>query len=73
MPGEAGTSGTFDAVGSSVRAALTPELLKPEYRDHPRPYAGHCYVASEAYFHLMGGSAAGYKSVRFGHEDSPHW
>ncbi len=36
-----------------IQQNLTPDLLrgKPE-KDHP--YAGHCYVASEALYHLFG-------------------
>ena len=57
----------------SIRAALTPELLKPEYRNASRPYAGHCYVASEAYYHLMGGRDVGLRPQVIRHEGSTHW
>ena len=36
---------------------LTPDLLKPPFRESPRaignPTYGHCYVATEALFHLL--------------------
>ena len=44
-----------------VRAA---DLLEPEYRDDPNAYAGHCYRASEAFYHLMGASKSGFKPRR---------
>jgi hypothetical protein len=40
------------------------KLLKPEYRDSLRPYAGHCYAASEAYYHLLGGATSGLMPCR---------
>lgn len=36
-----------------VRECLTDELRKPKYRGHPNKYWGHCYVATEALFHLI--------------------
>ena len=35
-----------------VIAALSDELRRPQYQGDPNPYRGHCYVASEAYYHL---------------------
>jgi hypothetical protein len=63
----------IDELGERIRAALTPDLLKDEYRDNPRPYAGHCYVASEVYYHLRGGKEAGLKAVGLEHEGAQHW
>ncbi len=34
---------------------------------------GHCYVASEAVFALLGGKAAGLKPASVAHEGSTHW
>jgi len=31
---------------------LTEDLLKPEFKNGTSPLEGHCYVASETYFHL---------------------
>jgi hypothetical protein len=62
----------MNTVEQAIRASLTPELLKPEYRGSDRPYAGHCYVASEAYWHLRGRSH-GYIPHRIKHEGSTHW
>jgi hypothetical protein len=59
----------------AIRAALTPELVRPKYRGHPEnPMFGHCYVASEALYHLLGGPASGLQSYR-GKDDTGdvHW
>lgn len=62
-----------DELACAIRAALTADLVKAEFRDNPRPMAGHCYVASEAYFHLAGGKQAGWKAVGLEHEGAQHW
>ena len=61
----------------TVRSVLTPNLLKPVFKKKvesgAHPMTGHCYVASEAMFHMLGGKDAGLKpnSVRMG--DCIHW
>ena len=52
--------------------SLTPDLLKPQFRG-THPLAGHCYVASETYYHLKGGKAAGLHAVNMKHEGVSHW
>jgi len=39
----------------AIVASLTPDLLKPLYREQNKtnPMFGHCYVASEAFYHLI--------------------
>jgi hypothetical protein len=63
------------ALIDAVRSVLSPDLLKPQYRDHPdNPMYGHCYVASEALFHLLGGRASNWRPYR-GRDESGvmHW
>lgn len=60
----------------AIRDSLTPELLRGPYKkqwtpSRPRSW-GHCYVASEAYYHLMGGKASGLKPCWVKHEGSTH-
>ena len=55
-----------------IRAALTPELVRPGFEGSHR-MSGHCYVASEAYFHLAGGKVAGLVARRIKHEGVTHW
>lgn len=48
----------------SIQAHLTPDLLKPQYRGSEIPYYGHCYVASEALYHALGGEDSGWVPAR---------
>lgn len=57
----------------SVRSCLSEDLRKKEYRNHPNPVAGHCYVASEALYHRLGGKSAGWTPQSIQHEGGPHW
>jgi hypothetical protein len=34
---------------------------------------GHCYVACEAIYHLLGGKEGGLRPMFIYHEGSPHW
>lgn len=37
-----------------LQSLLTEDLLKPKYRNsNKNKYWGHCYVASESYYHLL--------------------
>ncbi len=36
-----------------IRKHLSDDLRKEKYRGNPNPAAGHCYVASEAAYHLL--------------------
>jgi hypothetical protein len=56
-----------------VRSVLTPELLPPEWQNHPHPMGGYCYVASEALYYLLGGSEAGLTVKRAPCEGGEHW
>lgn len=62
-------------LSEQVRSVLTDDLLKPAYRALPgrKPTTGHCYAASEALYHLLGGKDAGWTPVRIRHDGGPHW
>ncbi len=47
---------------------LSDDLLKPGYKP-----GAHCYVASEALYHLLGGKEAGFKPMNVKHEGVQHW
>lgn len=49
------------------------DLRKKPWRGSKNPVAGHCYIASEALFHLMGGSASGWKPMFVRVQGMPHW
>lgn len=49
------TIASIDSAIEAIRKQLTPDLLKPEYRENsPHPMFGHCYVATETLWHLTG-------------------
>ncbi len=57
----------------SVRSNLSDDLRRPPWKGSDRPTAGHCYVASEALFHMLGGRGAGITVHHIKHEGSSHW
>ena len=56
-----------------IQSALTPDLLRPEWRGRAHPHAGHCYAASEALYHALGGREAGYRPCVARCEGGAHW
>jgi hypothetical protein len=54
-----------------VVSQLTDDLRRAPYKGDPNPLTGHCYVASEALFHLLGSDD--WKPCNISHEGSPHW
>lgn len=59
-----------------VRSKLTPDLLRDKkYAEMDRGiYCGHCAVASEALFYLLGGKETGYHLYRAKDEQGiSHW
>lgn len=60
------------ALVEAVQEALSPELLRPGYGG-AHPFAGHCYVASEALYHLLGGRDAGWTPEQVHHQGVSHW
>lgn len=73
----------IDEIVAAVQASLSDDVLKPERRREKarreaagevfHPHAWHCYRASEALSHLLGGKAAGYKTMNMRHEGDSHW
>ena len=51
---------------------LTEDLLKKEYLNYPNKnnFTGHCYVASECYYHIANENL---KIYHIKHENSTHW
>jgi hypothetical protein len=63
-----------------IQAVLEPSLLRPQYRKqveaNPEHHCtfGHCYAASEALWHLLGGMGSDWRPVVGQHpEYGPHW
>lgn len=65
----------YDQTVDEVRDFLSQrdDLRKPKYRGNPNPYAGHCYVATEALYYLLGGEEEGWHPMFIKHEEEPHW
>lgn len=49
---------------------LSDDLRRTPWKGHPNPLAGHCYVASEALYHLLGDD---WKPEHVNHEGASHW
>ena len=64
-------TGSLPGLTSAIQNALSDDLRNPEYRGDPNPLTGHCYVASEAAYHLLGGREAGWKPKFF--SQGRHW
>lgn len=60
-------------LATSVIENLKNEDRQSKYRGRENPLAGHCYVASEVLYHLLGGKLSGWKpcSIRVG--NVVHW
>jgi 8-oxo-dGTP pyrophosphatase MutT (NUDIX family) len=56
-----------------VRRHLSDDLRRAPYKGNPNPMAGHCYVASEALYHMLGGKQSPWVPQYVHHEGSPHW
>lgn len=56
-----------------VQENLSDDLLKKSFKSHSCNTGGHCYVASEALYHLLGGKDAGYTPMNINHEGVSHW
>lgn len=77
---EAATTTDLDGLRSAIRAALTPDLLSPAQRARvgpgDPPSKGHCAVATEAAYHLLGGKGSGWVPVVLPRRvlgDTTHW
>jgi len=59
-----------------IQKALSPDLLSKAYENESanHPVAGHCYIAAEALFHVLGGKRAGLIAyVARDPEGGTHW
>jgi len=66
---------TMTQVKNAIRKCLSPDLLSAEWRAQVDPaankVAGHCTVASEAFFYFVGGRKAGYSPAVCTYYKSP--
>jgi len=62
------------ALKTALQRNLSPDLLSTKWKKlSTGPLSGHCYVASEAAWHMLGGTKSAYhpKVARVG--DITHW
>ena len=52
---------------------VSDDLRKSKYRGDPNPYRGHCYVSSEAAYHMLGGQKSGWKPHVLRVSGDTHW
>lgn len=59
----------------SIRHALrkSDDLRKTDWRGMSNPMAGHCYIASEVLYHILGGKASGWKPKTLRINGVTHW
>lgn len=55
-----------------IKKNLSDDLRKPKYRGESNQLKGHCYVASEAFYHLCNNSSE-WKPGTLRHEGDIHW
>lgn len=63
----------IDRLPQLIELCLSDDLRRPIYRGNPCGVAGHCYVASEAAWHLLGGMKSSWRPMFVRHECEPHW
>lgn len=73
VPAGSSRGGQWASTAAKVRSVLTDDLRKAPYKGNCNPMTGHCYVASEAMYHALGGKDAGWTPHQITHEGSPHW
>jgi len=61
----------------TVRSVLSPDLLNKEWAKKIKPNdpigAGHCYIAAEAVWHLLGGKESGLYPHVISKKNWTHW
>lgn len=64
-------------IATKIQNALSPDLLKKQYRERnaSNPMFGHCYVASEAFYHMTKDQFQNRFSIYHGKDDEGivHW
>ena len=68
-----GLETSIETLGQAIQSSLSDDLRAPKYRGNRSPLSGHCYVASEALWHLLGGSDSGFKPMVVHFQNDTHW
>jgi hypothetical protein len=62
-----------NSIAALIAESLTDDLRRPPWRGSPNPLAGHCYVASEAAWHLLGAASSRWRPTFVKHRGVSHW
>lgn len=57
----------------AIRVSLSDELRRNPWKGNAVASAGHCYVASEALYHLLGGTDSEWTPTSLRHDGASHW
>ena len=71
-----GTTSADDVLVERVRTALSADLLRGKWRKlaiSGHPMTGHCYVATEALYHLLGGREGGWQPRMLSFDNDRDW
>lgn len=62
-------------LNSAIRKALrrSDDLRKSKYQGDLNPFRGHCYVAAEAAYHILGGEKSDFKPCVMHVGEDTHW
>ena len=65
----------YDDIKKAVQVMLTPDLLKPYWRkvqaEKENKLIGHCYVAAEACYHILGGKGGSFNAYTLNNKTFP--
>jgi hypothetical protein len=62
----------YQSLISKIQSVLTPDLLKGMWNKHfDNPLEGHCYVAAEALYWILGGPDSDWKPYVLSHKTFP--
>jgi hypothetical protein len=73
MDSERTQAEVIEHVAQLIQSCLSDDLRRPVYQGNPNYLAGHCYVASEVAWHLLGGADSSWCPMFIRHECEPHW
>ncbi len=65
---------SMNEIINNIQKSLTDDLLKSKYRKTKKNHlSGHCYVATEALYHLLGDDKVNYIPSTLKIDDITHW
>jgi len=62
-----------EGIEQDIQKHLSDDLRQKKYQGDEDPLKGHCYVAAEAAYHILGGKDKGWTPMNVQHEGDSHW